>query len=167
MRLEPEEGGLQRCSGKGFAFLRLFVNILLTSHERYPLQYGMGEEAAELRLDLGLLGRVMSCVAGQEVVVVHSQDDERDEVAVVFDVNTGRLLGTFEGARESLLGGGTIWLSGLFSDILCLGGVVSQTQSGIMEVRKVVDGGLLLLGAIEDLRRRSSHLNAIFININY
>ena len=73
----------------------------------------MGEEAAELRLDLGLLGWVMSCVAGQEVVVVHSQDDERDEVAVVFDVNTGRLLGTFEGARESLLGGGTILLFGV------------------------------------------------------
>ena len=31
---------------------------------------------------------------------------------------------------------------------------MSQTQSGIMEVRKVVDDGLLLLGAIEDLRRR-------------
>ena len=41
---------------------------------------------------------------------------------------------------------------------------MSQTQSGIMEVRKVVDGGLLLLGAIEDLRRRSFHLNAININ---
>ena len=41
-----------------------------------------------------------------EVVVVHSQDDERDEVVVVFCVNTGRLLGTFEGSRESLLGGG-------------------------------------------------------------
>ena len=46
MRLEPEEEGLQRCSEKGFAFLRLSVSILLTSHERYPLQYGMGEEAA-------------------------------------------------------------------------------------------------------------------------
>ena len=31
---------------------------------------------------------------------------------------------------------------------------MSQTQSGIMEVRKVVDDGLLLLGAIEDLWRR-------------
>ena len=31
---------------------------------------------------------------------------------------------------------------------------MSQTQSGIMEVRKVVDDGLLLLGAIQDLRRR-------------
>ena len=41
-----------------------------------------------------------------EVVVVHSQDEERDEVVVVFCVNTGRLLGTFEGSRESLLGGG-------------------------------------------------------------
>ena len=40
------------------------------------------------------------------MVVVHSQDEERDEVVVVFCVNTGRLLGTFEGARESLLGGG-------------------------------------------------------------
>lgn len=40
------------------------------------------------------------------MVVVHSQDDERDEVVVVFCVNTGRLLGTFEGSRESLLGGG-------------------------------------------------------------
>ena len=41
-----------------------------------------------------------------KVVVVHSQDEERDEVVVVFCVNTGRLLGTFEGSRESLLGGG-------------------------------------------------------------
>ena len=37
---------------------------------------------------------------------MHSQDEERDEVVVVFCVNTGRLLGTFEGSRESLLGGG-------------------------------------------------------------
>ena len=28
----------------------------------------MGEEAAELRLDLGRLGRIMSCVAGKQVV---------------------------------------------------------------------------------------------------
>jgi len=83
--------------------------------------------------------------AGQQVVVVHSQDEERDEVVVVFCVNTGRLLGTFEGSRESLLGGG---------------GVVSQTQSGIMEVRKVVDDSLLLLGAIEDLRRRALYCPA-------
>ena len=115
----------------------------------------MGEEAAELRLDLGGLGRVMCCVAGQEVwswwcifsnqfvilhfrwweevlswfcniskdliqlhfevVVVHSQDEERDEVVVVFCVNTGRLLGTFEGSRESLLGGGVlVFLSDAF-----------------------------------------------------
>ena len=113
----------------------------LTSYNRYPLQYGMGEEAAELRLDLGGLDRIMSCVAGKQVVehhphhyhhphhhyplpppppsqweshhhfylqvvVVHGQDDERDEVVVAFCVNTGRLLGTFEGSRESLLGGG-------------------------------------------------------------
>ena len=45
-----------------------------------------------------------------EVVVVHSQDEERDEVVVVFCVNTGRLLGTFEGSRESLLGGGAVLL---------------------------------------------------------
>ena len=37
---------------------------------------------------------------------MHGQDDERDEVVVAFCVNTGRLLGTFEGSRESLLGGG-------------------------------------------------------------
>ena len=41
---------------------------------------------------------------------MHSQDEERDEVVVVFCVNTGRLLGTFEGSRESLLGGGTCLL---------------------------------------------------------
>ena len=40
----------------------------LTSYNSYPLQYGMGEEAAELRLDLGRLGRIMSCVAGKQVV---------------------------------------------------------------------------------------------------
>ena len=90
-----------------------------------------------------------------EVVVVHSQDEERDEVVVVFCVNTGRLLGTFEGSRESLLGGGASLLFLMpFCHFLHLGGVVSQTQSGIMEVRKVVDDGLLLLGAIQDLRRR-------------
>ena len=50
-----------------------------------------------------------------EVVVVHSQDEERDEVVVVFCVNTGRLLATFEGARESLLGGGGSFLSWWFS----------------------------------------------------
>ena len=48
---------------------------------------------------------------------MHSQDEERDEVVVVFCVNTGRLLGTFEGARESLLGGGE---SIVFSDGLLL-----------------------------------------------
>ena len=86
---------------------------------------------------------------------MHSQDDERDEVVVVFCVNTGRLLGTFEGSRESLLGGGAgLLFLMLFLSFYILGGVVSQTQSGIMEVRKVVDEGLLLLGAIEDLRRR-------------
>ena len=36
---------------------------------------------------------------------------------------------------------------------------MSQTQSGIMEVRKVVDDGLLLLGSIEDLRRRFPKLD--------
>ena len=90
---------------------------------------------------------------------MHSQDEERDEVVVVFCVNTGRLLGTFEGARESLLGGGGSLVSWLFSNILVPGGVVSQTQSGIMEVRKVVDDGLLLLGSIEDLRRRFPELD--------
>ena len=43
----------------------------LRSYNRYPLQYGMGEEAAELRLDLGGLGRIMSCVAGKQVVEEH------------------------------------------------------------------------------------------------
>ena len=51
-----------------------------------------------------------------EVVVVNTEDEERDEVVVVFCVNTGRILGTFEGSRESLRGGGTIRLfSGAFS----------------------------------------------------
>ena len=40
---------------------------------------------------------------------------------------------------------------------------MSQTQSGIMEVRKVVDDGLLLLGSIEDLRRRFSELDISFV----
>ena len=39
---------------------------------------------------------------------------------------------------------------------------MSQTQSGIMEVRKVVDDGLLLLGSIEDLRRRFPKLDPKF-----
>ena len=41
---------------------------------------------------------------------------------------------------------------------------MSQTQSGIMEVRKVVDEGLLLLGAIEDLRRRFCFLLFCFVS---
>ena len=112
-----------------------------------------------------------------EVAVVNSQDEERDEVVVVFCVNTGIILGTFEGSRESLRGGGGIPLFlVLFLPVFLLGGVVSQTQSGTMEVRKVVDDGLLLLGAIEDLRRRfcfflvfvlvSSSLNALWQSCN-
>ena len=67
MRLGTDEEGLPSCSGKG-ATKYCYCNHLLTRcNERYPLQYGMGEEAAELRLDLGGLGRVMCCVAGQEV----------------------------------------------------------------------------------------------------
>ena len=91
------------------------------------------------------------------MVVVHGQDDERDEVVVAFCVNTGRLLGTFEGSRESLLGGGGSLplLRQVFKSLLIsIGGLVSQTQSGHMEVRKVVEDGLLHLGTIQDLRRR-------------
>ena len=88
---------------------------------------------------------------------MHGQDDERDEVVVAFCVNTGRLLGTFEGSRESLLGGGRSLplLRQVFKSLLIfIGGLVSQTQSGHMEVRKVVEDGLLHLGTIQDLRRR-------------
>ena len=88
---------------------------------------------------------------------MHGQDDERDEVVVAFCVNTGRLLGTFEGSRESLLGGGGSLplLRQVFKSLLIsIGGLVSQTQSGHMEVRKVVEDGLLHLGTIQDLRRR-------------
>ena len=91
------------------------------------------------------------------MVVVHGQDEERDEVVVAFCVNTGRLLGTFEGSRESLLGGGGSipLLRQVFKSLLIsIGGLVSQTQSGHMEVRKVVEDGLLHLGTIQDLRRR-------------
>ena len=38
--------------------------------------------------------------------------------------------------------------------LISIGGLVSQTQSGHMEVRKVVEDGLLHLGTIQDLRRR-------------
>ena len=93
-----DEGGSQSCSGKGEPDIPLqnpnniplqnpnniplqnLYNIplqnprldsasTLQANGRYPLQYGMGEEAAELRLDLGRLGRVMCCVAGQQVLV--------------------------------------------------------------------------------------------------
>ena len=79
-----DEEGLQSCSGKGEPDIplqnpnniplqnpRLDSASTLQANGRYPLQYGMGEEAAELRLDLGRLGRVMCCVAGQQVLVVH------------------------------------------------------------------------------------------------
>ena len=38
--------------------------------------------------------------------------------------------------------------------LISIGGLVSQTQSGHMEVRRVVEDGLLHLGTIQDLRRR-------------
>ena len=38
--------------------------------------------------------------------------------------------------------------------LISIGGLVSQTQSGHMEVRKVFEDGLLHLGTIQDLRRR-------------
>ena len=66
MRLGTDEEGLPSCSGKG-ATKYCLTSFDTRCNERYPLQYGMGEEAAELRLDLGGLGRVMCCVAGQEV----------------------------------------------------------------------------------------------------